>query len=287
MEGLELKNGLLYRTHQSDSDITYQFVAPVSLRSSILSWLHEDMGHLGFDRTLDLIRSRFYWPKMASDVENKIKSCGRCVRRKTPLEKSAPLVNIQTTRPMELVCIDYLSLEPDSKNTKDILVITDHFTKYAAAIPIKDQKATTVAKCLWEQFLIHYGFPERILSDQGRDFESQLIHELCALAGIKKVRTSPHHPRGNPVERFNRTLLGMLGTLKEKEKSHWRDFVKLLTHAYNCTKNDVTGFSPYELMFGRRPRLPVDIAFDLPVQSGATKSHCQYVKNLKARLEKS
>lgn len=269
----QLKNGLLYRIRQSDGEATYQFVVPMSLWSSILSWLHEDMGHLGLDRTLDLIRSRFYWPKMAKDVEDKIKSCRRCIRRKTPPEKTAPLVTIQTTRPMELVCIDYLSLEPGSRNTKDVLVITDHFTKYTVAIPTKDQKATTVANSLWEQFLIHYGFPERILSDQGRDFESQHIHELCALAGIKKVRTSPYHPRGNPVERFNRTLLGMLGTLIEKDKSNWRDYVKPLTHAYNCTKNDVTGFSSYELMFGRQPRLPVDIAFGLPVQGGTPKCH--------------
>ncbi|KAI3376048.1 hypothetical protein L3Q82_016579, partial [Scortum barcoo] len=172
-------------------------------------------------------------------------------------------------------------------DTKDILVITDRFTKYAVAVPTKDQKATTVAKTLWEQFLVHYGFPERLLSDQGRDFESQLIKELCGLAGITKVRTTPYHPRGNPVERFNRTLLGMLGTLKDKEKSHWRDYVKPLTHAYNCTKNDVTGFSPYELMFGRQPRLPVDIVFSLPVKDGSTKSHSQYVKHLKARLEES
>lgn len=184
----------------------------------------------------------------------------RCVRRKTPPEKSAPLVIIQTTRPMELVCLDFLSLESDSRNTKDILVITDHFTKYAVAIPTKDQKATTVSKCLWEQYLVHYGFPERLLSDQGRDFESQLIKELCSLASITKVRTSPYHLRGNPVERFNRTLLGMLGTLREKDKNHWRDYVKPLTHAYNCTKNEVTSFSPYELLFGRQPRLPVDIA---------------------------
>lgn len=122
---------------------------------------------------------------------------------------------------MEAVCMDYLSLEPDSHNTKDILVITDHFTKYAVAMPTKDQKATMVAKCLWEQFLVHYGFPEHLLSNQGRDFESQLIKELCTLGGITKVRTSPYHPRGNPVERFNRTLLGMLETLKKKEKSHW------------------------------------------------------------------
>lgn len=77
------------------------------------------------------------------------------------------------------------------------------------------------------------------------------------------------------------------GTLKDKEKSHWQDFVKPLIHAYNCTKNDVTGFSPYELMFGHQPRLPVDIAFCLPVKDGSPKSHSQYVKHLKACLEES
>jgi len=75
----ELKSNLLYRARQLDGDITYQFVVPMSLRSPILSWLQEDMGHLGLDRTLDLIRSRFYRPKMAKDIENKIKSCGHCV----------------------------------------------------------------------------------------------------------------------------------------------------------------------------------------------------------------
>ncbi|XP_072767936.1 uncharacterized protein [Nerophis lumbriciformis] len=284
---LEMRDGLLYRKRKCEEETIYQLILPESLRVTVLKCLHDDMGHMGIDRTIDLVRTRFYWPRMAADVEHKVKTCGRCVRRKTPPEKAAPLVSIQTSRPMQLVCMDYLSLEPDSHNTKDILVITDHFTKYAVAIPTKDQKATTVAKCLWEQFLVHYGFPERLHSDQGRDFESHTIKELCAIAGIKKVRTSPYHPRGNPVERFNRTLLGMLGTLKEKEKSHWRDFVKPLTHAYNCTRSEVTGFSPYELMFGRQPRLPVDIAFNLPVREGTPVSHSQYVRNLKSRLEES
>uniref|UniRef100_A0A3P9JC12 Gypsy retrotransposon integrase-like protein 1 n=1 Tax=Oryzias latipes TaxID=8090 RepID=A0A3P9JC12_ORYLA len=267
---LELRDGLLYRRRQCDTVTTYQLVLPMALRSDVLRCLHDDMGHMGLERTQDLVRTRFYWPKMAADVEAKIKNCGRCVRRKSPPEKAAPLVNIRTTRPMELVCMDFLSLEPDSKNTKDILVITDHFTKYAVALPTRNQKATTVAKCLWEQFLVHYGFPERLHSDQGRDFESRVIKELCCLTGIRKVRTSPYHPRGNPVERFNRTLLSMLGTLTNEQKTHWRDYVKTLAHAYNCTKNEVTGFSPYELMFGRQPRLPVDLAFNLPVKEAQT-----------------
>lgn len=174
------------------------------------------MGHLGIECTNDLARSRFYWPKMSLDLEWKIKTCERCVKRKTQPDKAAPLVNICTTRPMELVCMDFLSLEPDSQNTKDIPVITDHFTKYAVAIPTRDQKATTVAKCLWEQFLVRYGFPEWLHSDQGSNFESHIIKDLCAITDIRKVRTSPYHPRGNPVEQFNRTLLSMLGTLQNK-----------------------------------------------------------------------
>uniref|UniRef100_A0A8C2FDP1 Gypsy retrotransposon integrase-like protein 1 n=1 Tax=Cyprinus carpio TaxID=7962 RepID=A0A8C2FDP1_CYPCA len=244
------------------------------------------MGHLGIERNLDLARSRFYWPKMAMTVEEKIKTCERCVKRKTPPERAAPLVNIMTSRPLEIVCMDFLSLEPDRSNTKDILVITDHFTRYAVVIPTRNQKAETVAKCLWDNFLVHYGFPEKLHSDQGPDFESKLIKELCSIAGIRKVRTTPYHPRGNPVERFNRTLLQMLGTLDDKGKTCWKDFVKPLVHAFNCTRNDSTGFSPYELMFGRQPRLPIDLAFGLPADK-SSQSHSSYVRNLKDRLQES
>ncbi|RXN31226.1 Retrovirus-related Pol polyprotein from transposon 412 [Labeo rohita] len=78
----------------------------------------------------------------------------------------------------------------------------------------------------------------------------------------------------------------MLGTLENDKKAHWKEFVKPLVHAYNCTKNDATGYSPYEMMFGRQPRLPVDLAFGLPV-SDSSHSHSQYVKSLKDRLEES
>lgn len=164
----------------------------------------------------------------------------------------------------------------------------NHFTKYAVAIPTPNQKATTVAKSLWDNFLIHYGIPEKLHSDQGPDFESRTIKELCRIIGIHKIRTTPYHPRGNPGERFNRTLLDMLGTLPDQDKTHWKDFVKPLAHAYNCTKNDVTGFTPYELMFGRQPRLPIDLAIGLPVTDVSPHtSHSQYVQDLKTHLKES
>lgn len=284
---LELHNNVLVRRRNVGGEHTYQLVLPEECRPEVLFQLHDQMGHLGIERTLDLARSRFFWPRMSADVHNKIKTCERCVRRKSQPQRAAPLVNIKTTRPLELVCMDFLSLEPDQSRTKDVLVITDHFTKYAVAVPTPNQKAKTVAKSLWDNFLVHYGIPEKLHSDQGPDFESHTIKELCQMAGINKIRTTPYHPRGNPVERFNRTLLDMLGTLTEQDKTHWRDFVKPLVHAYNCTKNDVTGYTPYELMFGRQPRLPVDLAFGLPVSGTMSTSHSQYVEKLKSHLEES
>ena len=284
---LELREGILYRRCFDRGDMIHQLVLPEQHKDRALQGLHDEVGHLGAERVLSLARARFYWPRMKESIEKKCQTCERCFRRKTQPQRAAPMVNIRTTYPLELVCMDYLSLEPDSHDTRNILVITHHFTKFAVAVPTKDQKARTVAKALWENFLVHYGFPSRLHSDQGRDFESRKIRELCSLIGAEKVRTTPYHPQGNPVERFNRTLLSMLGTLEDKDKQHWRDFVKPLVHAYNCTINDTTGYSPYELMFGRQPTLPVDLILGIDNPNETHKTHSEYVQNLRQRLQES
>ncbi len=159
---------------------------------------------------------------MTLDIEQYIKTCGSFITRKTLPQKSAPLSHITSNGPLDLVCIDFLSLEPDTKGIANVLVITDHFTCYAQAFPTKDQRAVTVAKVLGEKFFVHYGLPSRIHSDQGRDFECRLIRELLGMLGIRKSRTTPYHPQGDPQpERFNRTLLSMLGTLDPANKSKW------------------------------------------------------------------
>lgn len=122
---------------------------------------------------------------MVVNVKRKVRTFGRCVRRKARPEKAAPLVNIGTSRPLELLCMAYLSLKADKSGTKDILVITDHFTKFAVAIPTPNQKAHTVAKCLWENVMVHYGIPEKLHCDQGPEFESCTIKELYQVAGVQ------------------------------------------------------------------------------------------------------
>ena len=190
------------------------------------------------------------------------------------------------TQPLELVHMDYLSLEPSKGNIENVLVITDHFTRYALAYPSKTQTAQATARILWDNFICHYGFPERFISDQGRNFESDLIKELCKIAGVKKVHTTPYHPQGNgQCERFNSTLCNMLGTLSEEEKSDWKSHLGCMTHAYNCTKHASTTYSPYYLMFGRHPRLPIDIEFGLNKPNCSdNSSKSRYIQKLRRRL---
>ena len=219
---------------------------------------------------------------MLNDVTRHIKQCERCLKFKALPEK-APMENIDATYPVELVHMDDLTIEAN-EGGKDvyILVITDHFTHYAQVIVTSSQTAKCMAQTLWDKFIVHYGLPEMILTDQGHNFESDLLKELCELAQVKKIRTSGYHPRTNgQCECFNTTLINMLGILPEKPKGTWREQVPSLVHAYNCRRNNVTDFSPYYLIFGRKPHLPIDILFGTNTADLKGNTSTKYVENLK------
>ena len=247
---------------------------------------HDQVGHQGIVRTLSLLRERFYWPGMHKQATLYVIKCQNCLKRKA-IPDVVPLQPIIASQPMELVHMDFLSIEPSKGNIENVLVIiTDHFTRYAQAYASKTQTAQATAKLLWENFIRHYGFPEKFLSDQGRNFESELISELCKLAQVEKVHTTPYHPMTNgQCERFNSTLCNMLGTLSEQEKIDWKAHLSSMTHAYNCTQHPSTTYSSYFLMFGRQPRLPIDFEMGLPVDVlGDSCSKTRYVHKLKQRL---
>lgn len=285
-KNFELRKGILVRKTVIGGIEVQQIVLLESMKALVLKGLHDDVGHQGREKTSWLVKQRFYWVGMDADIKDKVGQCGRCIRSKTREHPKSELVNIVTSRPMELICIDFLSLEKSKGNIEDILVITDHFTKYAIAIPTRNQKALTTATALYEKFICYYGFPERIHSDQGRNIESRLIKELCNVAGVSKSRTTPYHPMGNGVvERFNQTLIKMLGTLEYHQKEDWKSYVPPLVQAYNATKQDTTGYSPHYLMFGWHPKLAIDAYLGIDTVKEKSKNKENYVDKLKKRLD--
>ena len=137
--------------------------------------------------------------------------------------------------------------------------MTDIFSKYTQAIPTRDQRGSPVARVLVQEWFYKFGVPARIHSDQGRNFESALIEQLCGLYNIKKTRTTPYHPQGNGhCERFNRTLHDLLRTFPPAQKREWTEYLPQVIFAYNTTMHQATGESPFFLMFGQEPQLPID-----------------------------
>eukprot|EP00731_Ephydatia_muelleri_P029883 Em0021g406a len=172
---------------------------------------------------------------------------------------SAP---VQAGSPMQIVAVDIMGPLPETKDgNRYVLVASDYFTRWVEVYAIPNQEAVTVAEKLVNEMFCRFSPPEQLHSDQGRQFESKLIGEVCKLLHIKKSRTTPYHPQCNGmVERFNRTLLDMLATTVNNQ-SDWDQCIRKLCMAYNSSVHSSTGYTPFYLMFGRQARIPVDLMY--------------------------
>ena len=147
---------------------------------------------------------------------------------------------------------------------KNVLVMTNHFMRYALVVVMKDQTAKTVTKVFYECFIAVFGVPAKLLSDRGVNFTCTLVEELCAAFGIQKFQTTAYHAQCNgQVEHFHQTLFCMIGKLVHDKKAQWEQHLPKLLQAYNSTRSAVTGYSPHYLMFRRHPCLPVDYYFPM------------------------
>lgn len=263
-----------------------QLVLPASLQPEVLTQLHQQHGHQGVNRTLELVRQRCYWPAMAADIRHWCEKCARCqVAKASHSPATSFMGHLLASQPNEIIAINFTILEPSANGVENVLVITDVFSKYSIAIPTHDQRAPTVAQVLVKEWFFRFGIPSRLHSDQGRCFESTLIQQLCHTYSIQKSRTTPYHPAGNgQCERFNRTLHNLLRTLPVSQKRDWAACLPQVLFCYNTTPHQATGMSPHLLMFGREPQLPVD--FILGRVHEPVEGHmCDWVREHQARLQ--
>ena len=241
-------------------------MVPQILREEVMGELHGGVmsGHLGESKTLQQLKRRFYWPGHSLDIKTWCQTCSTCASRKTATPKNcAPLQTIKAGSPMQVIAVDIMGPLPESNNKNSyILVVGDYFTRWMAAFAIHDQEAATVAQKLVDEVFCRLGIPEQLHSDQGKQFESKLIQELCKILKISKTRTTAYHPQCDGlVERFNRTLQNMIATITTDHPFDWEEALPKVCIAYNTTIHSTTGYSPFYLMYGREPRLPIDIVY--------------------------
>jgi Integrase zinc binding domain/Integrase core domain len=289
-KSLRLSNGVLVRLWESvdGQDTREQIVLPSSRVRAVLREAHDGTSgaHLGVTKTLYKVRERFYWPNMQRDVQQWINSCDVCARAKGPYAKTrGPLQTYNVGAPFERCAMDVIGPLPESqRGNRCALIVSDYFTKWVEVFPIPNQEAVTVADCLVNGWVARYGVPLELHSDQGRNFESAVVTELCARLGIRKTRTTPLHPQSDGmVERFNRTLEQHLQKVVSQNQRDWDEHIPLFLLAYRSSVHNSTQLSPARLVFGRELRLPCDLEFGTP--PGSPESVTVYNQKLDARME--
>ena len=174
-----------------------QIVCPTSSCQEVWRKIHEAVAHAVVDRTLSRIRQRFYWPDQEGEVRRLHQSRVACSLQRGKVEPRAPVNPITVSYPLEVIGLDFLSLGHPTDTYQNILVATDLFTRFAWAIPTRDQTAQTTVRALWTHVIQPSGCPARFHSDRGPNFESALVKQLCDTYGVAKSRTTPYHPAGN------------------------------------------------------------------------------------------
>ena len=289
-----LRDGVLTRVYQGGSDQVYQIVVPKTLRNTVLQVSHDIpmSGHFGVRRTLNRVLLQFYWPTVRKDVTHYCQSCDAC-QRTIPKGRvpCAPLQQMPIiSDPFQRIAIDIVGpvVPSSSSGYKYILTIVDVATRYPEAIPLKKIDTVTVAEALFSVFC-RMGCPKEILSDCGTQFVSELMTEVYRLLSVKPVTTTPYHPQSNGmVERFNGTLKAMLRRVIQDQPKEWDRYIPAVLFAYRELPSASTGFSPFELMFGRPARGPTYIlaqTWSGQCESDEDKALYQYVFELKNKLE--
>ncbi len=254
-------------------------VLPQLYQWEVMHEAHDMMGHQGENKTYAKIAEFFDFPGMREEISKYVASCPRCQQSKghNPV-RNYPLKPIVTTRTNEMVEIDFEKLSVAKDGSIGLLVAVDHFSKYAMAFPLKEFSGKAAALALYNEWVLTFGCPEIIQSDQGSQFESELFQEFTRLLGTQKTRSTPYHPQTNGlVERHNRTLVGMLRVACSRYQDDWPEHVRKMCFAYNCSRHESTKLTPNMLMLSREMVTPIWWFFP-NYQPEASMTHSEFAK---------
>ncbi|KAK3544108.1 hypothetical protein QTP86_001806 [Hemibagrus guttatus] len=216
-----------------------------------MQWVHEapSSGHPGIRRSTQLVRNRFWWPSLGSDVEEYIRSCSTCAQARTSRLLPEGLLEPLPVprRPWSHLSVDFLTDLPDSGGFTTVMVVVDRFSKGCKLIPLKGlPTAMQSAEAMFSHVFRNFGLPEDIVSDRGPQFTSRVWGSLCARLGIGVSLSSGYHPQSNgQAERLNQEIGRFLRTYCSREQHRWSEFLPWAEYAQNSLIHSSTGLTPF------------------------------------------
>ncbi|UYV81689.1 K02A2.6-like, partial [Cordylochernes scorpioides] len=277
------ENGCLYKKNPNPEGRAWLLVVPKKRRKEVMSEYHNHMlnGHLGVARTTYRLKNKYYWPSMLKDVSEFVKTCHLCQSRKgsnhlpSGLLQPIPPANY----PFERIGIDFVGPLPSTKRRRKwIIVLTDYYTKYAETKAVSEATVKEVSTFLIEHIILRHGAPRFLISDRGSQFTSNLMKEVMKMCKVKHCFTTSYHPQTNGLtERLNRTLINMISMYVNTDQKNWDEILPFITHAYNTTIQETTGYSPFFLLFGREPMSLLDDE-NIPTDSNMD-DYDEYIEN--------
>ncbi|KAK5901327.1 hypothetical protein CgunFtcFv8_026212 [Champsocephalus gunnari] len=259
-----IKNNLLYYAKEVEGQRRDLLVVPKQYVSTVLHLAHSHVlgAHLGVEKTRQRIGSQFHWPGVVRAIEDYCRTCVECQKMSPKPHFKNPLIPLPIIDvPFSRIAMDLVGpLVKSAREHQYILVILDYATRYPEAIPLRNMTTRVIARELIHLFS-RVGIPKEILTDQGTPFMSKIMKDLCRLFKVKQLRTSVYHPQTDGlVERFNKTLKSMLKKVVDKDGRNWDQLLPYVLFSIREVPQASTGFSPFELLYGRQPRGLLDIA---------------------------
>ena len=263
-EGYAVHNGLLYTLTPPPGKPEYpRLVLPPSARFRVIRRAHAEVGHQGMRKTLDRIQEAYKWPGMRKDVYITISKCAKCAVHHTRKERVAPTAMPIAHYPSQIVGMDMCGPFPESKyGNRYILTLIDHCTGWVEVKPLPFKTAENVVKFLSSEYVPRYGPPEIMITDQGLEFKNREVESYLKSIGVEVRHSSPFHPQTNgKIERFHRTFKGILRKFVNARPGEWEEHIGPTVWAHRVSTSTVTGYTPYFLTFGRKPKVPFSRIF--------------------------
>ena len=296
-ENCTLIDGLVYQRGERDDDSLRLLIptAPLwkELKIIIIRECHDAAysGHLGIEKTTELVERSFVWDGMAGDIKEYVSTCPTCQQIKHSTQKKAGLL-----QPLEIpdekwshISMDLITQLPVSRNGKDaIVVFVDRLTKMIHMAPIKTAiKPPELARVMVQTVVKYHGVPKAIVSDRDPRFRSHFWQALMKSLGTKLQMSTAYHPQTDGLtERANQTIEQMLRAYVNEDQDNWDECLDLVEFAYNNSKQASTGHSPFFLNYGRNPNTPIQLA----MQTNAARrvpATLSFLKNMNEEIDKA